>query len=260
MSLLGLDIGTTGCKAIVFREDGSILASAYREYPLMQPQPGWIELDAELVWSRVEESIREAVAKAGPADPVCAVAPSVQGEAVCPVDASGRPLANSIVTFDNRTVAQAEQLGAAVGAEALYRLSGQPLHPMGTVNKIAWWRQNRPDIYRAASRFLCYGDFALARLGVEPVMDTSMAARTMAYDLRAGVWSQQVLSAFDIDVAKLPRVTASGEAVGEMPHAVCDRLSLPHGVLAVTGGHDQPCGALGAGAAVPGRAMYAIGT
>lgn len=260
MSLLGLDIGTTGCKAIVFREDGHILASAYREYPLTTPQPGWIELDAELVWRRVEEAIREAVAKAGSGDPVRAVAPSVQGEAVCPVDEQGHPLANSIITFDSRTVPQAEQLGAALGAATVGDLTGQPLHPMGTVNKIAWWRQNHPELYDRAWRFLCYGDFALARLGVEPVMDTSMAARTMAYDLHSGDWSRRVLDVFDIDLAKLPRVAGSGQAVGEIPPAICDRLALPHGVVAATGGHDQPCGALGAGAAVPGRAMYAIGT
>ena len=260
MSLLGLDIGTTGCKAIVFDADGHILASAYREYPLDQPQPGWIELDAALVWRGVEDAIRQAVAAAGDRDPVRALSTSVQGEAVCPVDRQGNPLANSIVTFDNRTVPQAEQLGRALGPEAVYRLSGQPLHPMGTVNKIAWWKQNRPDLYDRAWKFLCYGDYALARLGVEPVMDTSMAARTMAYDLRRGDWSPEVLGVFGIEASKLPLVASAGTAVGTVSDAVAERLGLPRGVVAVTGGHDQPCGALGAGAASPGRAMYAIGT
>jgi len=260
MSLLGLDIGTTGCKAIIFSEAGTILGRAYREYPLIQPQPGWIELDPALVWSRVEDSIREAVALAGSGDPVVALAASVQGEAVCPVDDAGTPLANSIVTFDNRTLQQAEQLRSSLGSSRIYDISGQPLHPMGTVNKIAWWKQNRPQLYQQAHKFLCFGDFALSQLGVPPVMDMSMAARTMAYDIQQKRWSPDVLGALDLDEGKLPAVSPSGTAVGTLPDETCERLGLPRGVLAVVGGHDQPCGALGAGAVAPGRAMYAIGT
>lgn len=260
MSLLGLDIGTTGCKAIVFSEDFRILGSGYREYPLLQPRPGWAELDPAVVWADVEEAIREAVAQAGSADPVRAVAASVQGEAVCPVDEQYRPLGNSIVTFDPRTIPQARHLDETVGAEAIYRLSGQPLHPMGTVNKIAWWKEEHPDVYARAHKFLCFGDFALAQLGVEPVIDPSMAARSMAYDIASGTWSAAVLDAFGIEESKLPRVAASGTAVGVVPDHVAGRLGLPKGVLAATGGHDQPCGALGAGAVTPGTAMYAIGT
>ncbi len=260
MSLLGLDIGTTGCKAIVFSEDMTILGSAYREYPLLHPQPGWAELDPVAVWDKVEAAIVEAVAKAGDADPVRAVATSVQGEAACPVDAQGNVLGNSIVTFDPRTEPQSAALAAAVGGAEVYRLSGQPLHPMGTVNKIAWWKQERPDVYANTAKFLCFGDFALSQLGVEPVMDRSIAARTMAYDLGQDRWSTKVLDVFGIDEAMMPRVAPSGDAVGVVPDGIAERLGLPSGVVAVTGAHDQPCGALGAGATAPGRAMYAIGT
>jgi len=260
MSLLGLDIGTTGCKAIVFDVEGNILGSAYREYPLVHPRPGWTELDATLVWSRVEESIRQAVGNAGPHDPVKALALSTQGEAVCPVDQEGNALANSIVTFDNRAVDQATRLAASLGSEAIFRMSGQPLHPMGTINKIAWWKENRPDIYDNAWKFLCYEDLAFARLGLPPTMDFSMAARTMAFDIQNQRWSPEILAVFGIDERKLPRIAPSGTVVGIIPDNVCERLGLPSGVLAITGGHDQPCGALGAGAVTQGRAMYAIGT
>ena len=260
MSLLGLDIGTTGCKAIVFDEEGKQLAAAYREYPLIHPQPGWIELDPTAVWRGTEEAIGEAVSRASRGDPVRALAASVQGEAVCPVTAEGAPLDNSIVTFDNRTAEQARRLAESVGGEVVYRISGQPLHPMGTINKVAWWKENRPSIYERAHKFLCYGDFALMQLGLTPVMDTSMAARTMAYDIHGHRWSSQVLDVFGVEEEKLPAVAPSGTSVGIIPPQVCERLGLPAGVTAVTGGHDQPCGALGAGAVVPGRAMYAIGT
>jgi xylulokinase len=260
MSLLGLDVGTTGCKAIVFSEEGQILSSAYREYPLVFPRPGWIELDPNLVWQAVEETIKAAVSAAPRKDPVRALAASVQGEAVCPVDSAGNPLANSIVTFDSRTLPQAEQLRQAVGEERVYQVSGQPLHPMGTVLKIAWWRQEQPQVYERAARFVCYGDFVLLKLGLPPVMDESMAARTMGYDIHRHDWCEDILEALRIDREKLPQVAQSGTAIGEIPCRVCEQLGLPRGVLACTGGHDQPCGALGAGAVFPGRAMYAIGT
>src|SRR5207248_9855043 len=104
MSLLGVDIGTTGCKAIVFRSDGEILGQGYQEYPLIHPREGWSELDPEGVWEAVRRAIAWAVERAGPADPVRALATSVQGEAVTPVTAAGEVLANSPVTFDGRTI------------------------------------------------------------------------------------------------------------------------------------------------------------
>ena len=102
MSLLGLDIGTTGCKANIFDHDGNILGQAYREYSLIHPQPGWIELNPDVMWQAVEETIREAAAKVS--DPVTALATSVLGEAVTPIGRDGRPLDNCMVGFDVRGV------------------------------------------------------------------------------------------------------------------------------------------------------------
>ena len=102
MSLLGIDLGTTGCKAVVFDEGGKILSSAYREYPLHFPKPGWIELDSNRVMKSAREVIREAAGKAKK-DPVRALAVASQGEAVTPVSADGKFLHNAIVTFDART-------------------------------------------------------------------------------------------------------------------------------------------------------------
>jgi xylulokinase len=136
MSLLGIDIGTTGCKAIVFRVDGQVLAHAYREYPLIHPREGWAELDPEGVWACVSEAIAQAVDRAGPGDPVKALGTSVQGEAVTPVARDGTILANSPVTFDGRTIPYMEEWQRKIGREELFRITGMPLHPMYTLNKI----------------------------------------------------------------------------------------------------------------------------
>jgi xylulokinase len=260
MSLLGIDVGTTGCKAIVFRVDGVPLGAAYREYPLLHPREGWMELDSRVVWDAVRDSIREAVDLAGPGDPVQALAPSCQGEAVTPVGRDGEPLDHCPVTFDGRTVPYLEFWEEAPGRERIFEITGMPLHPMYTLSKIVWWKREKPEVYRDTAKFLCYGDYVLHRLGVTPTIDPSMAGRTMAYDVREGRWSAELLERAGVAVSLLPEVAPSGTAVGEVPAAVCDDLGLPQGVLAATGGHDQPCGALGAGITRPGLAMDATGT
>lgn len=107
MSLMGLDVGTTGCKAAVFDPSGRMIAGAYREYPLLHPQPGWSELDINGLWNKVQEVIKE-VNSSLSSDPVSALSVSCQGEAVTPINKSGQPLYNFSVSFDHRTVKQAE--------------------------------------------------------------------------------------------------------------------------------------------------------
>jgi len=260
MSLLGLDVGTTGCKAMVFNLEGRILGQGYQEYPLHYPQPGWAELDSEQVWGGVCNAIRAATAQAGKADPVRALAVSTQGEAVTPLDRAGRPLANTIVTFDSRTIPQSQWWEQAMGKEALFAISGQPLHPMYTINKIMWWRENAPELYAATWKFLCYGDLTSHRLGAEPVMDYSMACRTMAFDLNRKEWSRKILDLAEVDESCLPGVAPAGTVIGQVSEQMARELGLPAGVAVVTGGHDQPCGALGAGIIEPGVAMDATGT
>jgi xylulokinase len=260
MSLLGIDIGTTGCKAIVFRVDGQVLGHAYREYPLIHPREGWAELDPDGLWACVSEAVNQAVDRAGPGDPVKALATSVQGEAVTPLARDGTILANSPVTFDGRTVAYLPEWEAKVGREEIFRITGMPLHPMYTLNKIMWWQRERPEVYDRAWKFLCYGDFALQRLGLTPAIDFSMAGRTMAFDLEKKVWSDRLLSVAGVDREKLPDALPAGTAVGVIPPAIAEELGLPPGVMGATGGHDQPCGALGAGISRAGMAMDATGT
>jgi xylulokinase len=179
---------------------------------------------------------------------------------VTPVSAEGEVLAPSPVTFDGRTVPYEEWWEERLGRDRIFTLTGMSLHPMYTINKIMWWQRERPEIYRRAWKFLCYGDFVLWKLGVPPTIDFSMAGRTMAFDLRENRWSPEILEAAGVDPAKLPDIAPSATAVGTVPDAVCEQLGLPRGVIAATGGHDQPCGAFGSGIGEPGLAMDATGT
>ena len=260
MSLLGIDVGTTGCKAIVFDPGGKILGQAYREYPHLYPRPGWVEMDSDEVWAAIKQAIAQAVSRAGGRDPVRALAVSSQGEGVTAIGRDGQALANSIVSFDNRTTAQSEWWERHLGKRALFAITGQPLHPMYTVNKIMWWRDNEPQLFEQAWKFLCYEDFTIFRLGAEPAIDYSLAARTMAFDVRAERWSRDVLDAAGVEPERLAAIAPSATVVGRVRDDLAQELGLPPGVAIVTGGHDQPCGALGAGIVEPRIAMDATGT
>ena len=259
MSLLGLDVGTTGTKAVVFDLDGRIIASAYREYPLISPQPGWQELDPNHVWNCVKSVLME-VGRATRNNPIQSMAVSCQGEACHPVARDGTCLANSLVTFDGRTADAPAWWLERMSRYDITRISGMPLHGMYTINKIMWFKQHRPDLYAKTWKFFCFEDYVHFRLGLDPVMSYPLAARTMAFDIHAGDWSDELLGLAGIAKDLLSDTAPSGEIVGVIPDSVADGMGLPRGIVVATGGHDQPAGALGAGVLTSGEAMYATGT
>jgi xylulokinase len=259
MSLMSIDIGTTGCKVIAFEAEGRIIASAYREYPLIYPQPGWLELDSNEVWEKVASAIRE-VAATTKNDPVKALAVCSQGEAVTPVAEDGTILDNAILTFDSRTAGLEKQWVDKVGREGILRITGVPPSHISTMPKLLWLKENKPDVYGKAWKFLCYEDFAYFKLGLDPAIDRSLAGRTMGLDIETGDWSEQILAEIDFDKERLARILPSGHEVGRIGKKVAEDLGLPEGTLAVAGGHDQPAGALGSGVISPNLAMDATGT
>lgn len=259
MSLMGLDVGTTGCKAVVFDLEGRMIAHAYREYPLLHLQPGWSELDTNDLWNKVKEVVSEANSRLS-SDTVSALSVSCQGEAVTPVDKDGCPLYNFNVSFDHRTVGQATWWAENMGADEIFKLTGMPLHAMHTINKIMWLKDNRPDIYEKSVKLLCVEDYINFRLTGEYATDWSLAARTMAFDIIKKRWSPQMLTKAGIEERLLPPAQPSGTPVGKVSGALARELGFKKDVLVATGGHDQPCGALGSGIIKPGMAMNATGT
>jgi len=257
LALLGIDIGTTGTKVIAFDGEGKILARAYREYELKTPREGWNELDADEVWSLAEDAIREVGSRV---TGIQALGISAQGEAFVPVDGDGKTLGPSIVTFDNRARGQAEELIGKFGHAEIMHRTGMPPSHICTLPKILWWKQSKPDIFKKAAKFLCFQDFAFLRMGLDPAIDLSLAARTMALDIHTGQWDAELTAAAGIDASRLARPLPSGAVVGKLDGKTANRLGLEPGVLAVTGGHDQTAGAFGCGIARPGEAMYATGT
>ncbi|MGL4648627.1 MAG: FGGY-family carbohydrate kinase, partial [Caldilineaceae bacterium] len=260
MSVMGLDIGTTGCKTIVFADDGRILAQARREYGIQSPRPGWAEQDAEQIWQLALETLREAIAGAAGDEPV-ALALSCQGEAVAPVDADGRALRPMILGMDTRTTAENGRLEADFGGDLLFQRTGMPVHTINTLPKLLWLQSNEAGIWSAAHQFLLYEDFFLRRLGGEAVISGCIASRTQMMDLQTGAWDNDILARYAIDPQRLARVApADGAAVGQMTPELTRTLGLRRAPLLASGGHDQACAALGSGVVAPGLAMVSTGT
>ncbi len=259
MNYLGVDIGTTGCKALAFDGEGRLLASAYREYPLHLTRDGGAELDSGLVMECCFQVIREAAAGAG-AGSVAALAVSSQGEAFTPLDSAGNPLHGAMVSSDTRSAAYIPQWLEEFGEDRLYRATGHTAHPMFTLFKLAWMRDQRPQVFAEARRFLCFEDLLGFRLGVDPAMGWPLAGRTMMFDVCRHAWDGEILERAGVREEQLARPLASGSVAGEVSDAAARDLGLRPGALVVTGGHDQTVGALGAGVTSPGVAMYATGT
>jgi xylulokinase len=259
MSLLGLDIGTSGCKATIIDEDGQVLSQSFSEYPLISAQPGWQEIDPERVWSSVRAVISRALAGCRRKD-VRAIGASSFGEAVVAIDEAGQVLCGSMIYIDSRGTEEAEYLRGRLGDGKVLSIAGTTIQPMYSLCKILWLKNNRPEIYRKTWKFLLFADYILFRLGASPATDYSLAARTMAFDITRKAWSPEILAGAGIDMDKFAEPVQSGTPVGHLSAGMSGEFGLPPDVLLAAGGHDQPCAALGAGVIRPGLAVDGLGT
>jgi xylulokinase len=259
MSLLGIDVGTSGCKAAVFAEDGRLLGFAYEEYDYHSPQPGWAELDSLQVWRQVKRTIIEAVAPAKN-DRVKAVCVSSLGETVIPVTMDRKILGPALLNFDQRGEEYLPELRGRLSDERLYQINGNTLGNPYSLTKLKWLKKYQPDLYRQADQFLLWSGFVSFMLGADPQVDYSLANRTLLFDLERCDWSDELLDIAQLDREKLPATVASGVVIGSVAKAVADELNLPAGLTIISGGHDQCCNGVGSGVLAPGQAMYGMGT
>ncbi|MHB1310057.1 MAG: FGGY-family carbohydrate kinase, partial [Limisphaerales bacterium] len=147
-----------------------------------------------------------------------------------------------------------------VGAFGLVQRTGMRPHPMNSLTKVLLLRELQPAIFHRASKIVTYADFILGRLGAEAMIDHTMASRTMAFDLTASRWCQDLHAILDLDPGSWSKPVASGTIVGTIRPALAEDLGLPRDLALVAGGHDQTCAALGAGVVRPGLGVVSTGT
>jgi xylulokinase len=259
MNLLGIDVGTTGCKVALFSLAGEMLASAYREYDAKTPRPGWAELDAVAIWEAVKAAIRS-VTVANPSTEVRALAVSSLGEAVVPVSADRQILGSSILSFDGRGEEFLPELTTQLPDERLYAINGNTLGNHYSLTKLKWIQTHQPGLYDRTYKFLHWSGFIAFMLGANPVVDYSLANRTLLFDIHKCGWSDALLVAAGIDRAKLPDPISSGSVIGAVSANIAAELGLPLDVRIVSGAHDQCANAVGCGVVDSGSAVYGMGT
>jgi len=259
MSFLGIDVGTTGCKAAAYNLEGQQISYAYREYPLVSPHPGWAELDPNVLWESVRSCISSIVSDVKK-DPIQGVTLSALGEAILPISIDGSPLANCIVSFDNRSQHEYQHLMKRISAESIFNKTGLFVEPHYSIFKLMWWHKNQPEIYKNTWKFLCVGDYIGFKLGLRPVMDYSMATRTLCFNVHSSRWSESILDASGIDQTKLPEVASSGTIIGEISRDITRDMDIPTKTILVLGGLDQACAALGSKVIASGDTLLSVGT
>lgn len=259
MSLLGIDIGTTGCKAAAFAVDGACYGIAYREYATAHAAPGRAELDSREVWRCARAVIADAASRTG-SDLVTALSVSSMGEAATPVNNAREILGPCILGSDDRGAEYIDRLRSDLGERDFYAINPNILAASYTLPKLQWRRDNESELYAQADRFMLFDGLIGFMLGCEPFVSWSGANRTLLFDIHAQDWSARLLAKAGIDADKLPRCLPAGAVAGTVDDRAAEELGLPGGIAVVVGGHDQCCNALGAGIVNHGQAVDGIGT
>ncbi|MBI3910625.1 MAG: hypothetical protein HY320_06800 [Armatimonadetes bacterium] len=262
--LLGIDIGATGIKVGAFDPQGQLVAVAARSNgPRPQtthdPRPSWLIWDADEIWGKVCEACREVRATLGDAR-IRGVATTGFGCDGVPLDARGERLYPFISWHCGRTRPQREETQARLGAARLYQIAGYHNYAINTLNRLLWFRQERPDILERATLWLQMQDYIAFRLSGQAATDITIASTTMALDLAERRWSDELLRAVDVDPGLFAPLRESGTVVGEITAAAATQTGLPAGTPVVTGGHDCEIATLGSGVNDPATLVDITGT
>lgn len=259
--LIGVDLGTSGVKTVLFDETGAALASQTVEYPLYQPHNGWAEQAPEDWYEAAVKTIRAVLEESG-ADParVAGVGFSGQMHGLVMLDGEGRVLRPAILWCDGRTGAQCEEITRIVGRERLIGVTANPALPGFTASKILWVRENEPELYARCRKILLPKDYLRWRLTGAYAAEVSDASGMNLLDVANRRWSDEVLDALDIDRSLLPELLESCEVAGRISREAAAATGLLEGTPVVAGAGDNAAAAVGMGVVEEGRAFTTLGT
>ncbi|MGN0634863.1 MAG: xylulokinase [Acutalibacteraceae bacterium] len=261
MYLLGIDVGTSGTKTVLFDSEGHALASYTGEYPLYQPQNGWAEQEPEDWWQAAAEGIRAVLAKvpAAKSDKI-AVGLSGQMHGLVMLDKTGKVLRRSIIWCDQRTGDEVEWMKQTVGEKRLMEISANPAMTGFTAAKILWVQRHEPEIYAQCAHILLPKDYIRYRLTGEYATEVSDASGMQLMDVAARTWSGELLSAFQMDAALLGTMYESPDITGTVHAEASMATGLPVGTPVAAGAGDNPAAAIGTGIVRQGTAFNTIGS
>jgi xylulokinase len=258
---LGVDVSTTGAKALIVDSTGQVISSATTPLALSTPRPLWAEQDPEHWRSGVWNSIRQALEQSG-LDPAAIAAIGLTGQmhGLVLLDEAGRVLRPAILWNDQRTGQQCDEIRRRLGKPRLIEITGNDALAGFTAPKILWVREHEPEVYARARHMLLPKDYVRYCLTGELAMDKADGSGTLLFDLKARHWSPEVLAALDIPAGWLPTTFEGPEITGRLSRKAAIELGLAPGLPVVAGGGDQSAQAVGVGAIEPGLIALTLGT
>lgn len=259
MYLLGLDISTTGAKALLIDETGRVAASHTTPQPISTPKPLWSEQNPTDWWNGMVASIRAVVDKV-PADQIAAIGLTGQMHGLVCLDKNGEVLRPAILWNDQRTQAECDYIMETIGTERFIQLTGNRALTGFTAPKIVWVRRHEPEVYARIAHILLPKDYIRFRLTQDYHTDLAGAAGTVLLDVARRQWSEEVLSALEIPMAWMPKTHEGTQITGVVSEAAAQSTGLKAGTPVVGGGGDQAAQAVGVGAVKPGIVALTVGT
>ncbi len=256
MNFIGLDIGTSGVKALCMDENGRVEKGCRAGYGFLSSGRGRRELDPESVWRAVLRCLGET----GGGREIETVTVSALGEAVIAVDAFGRCLSTGITGTDERGREQYKAFMEKAGSRKVAEITGLPPSPLYSIGKILWMKEAEPEVFERIHKVFTFQDFVIYRLCGFAAVDASMASRTMLLDHRIRRWSPWLFEQAGLPVTLMSEVVDSGTVVGVMGEGLRRELSIKGKVRITAGCHDHIANALGAGVCRAGECVNAAGT
>jgi xylulokinase len=262
MWFLGMDVGTSGTRAVLVDEQGRVVSSASEEHaPFRTPHPGWAEQDPEDWWRAATTAIRFALAAAPePHQPIAGVGLTGQMHGAVLLDKDGAVLRPSLIWCDTRTQPQCDWLTQTIGYERLIELTCNPALPNFTLTKLLWVKEHEPEIFARTAHILCPKDYVRFHLTGVYAIDVQEASGTLLLDVTHRRWSSEVAAAAGIPMSWLPEVFESPEVCATLSAEGALQTGLTAGTPVVAGAGDQGAGAVGMGILQPGSVSATIGT
>lgn len=259
--VLGIDIGTSGTKTVLFDEMGNTISSDLKEYDLYQPYPNWAEQNPEDWWNAVVESTKEVMKKVEISpEEIVGIGLSGQMHGLVLLDKEGSVLRPSIIWCDQRTSEECKDITNLVGEKRLIEITANPALTGFTASKIMWVKKHEPDIYDKTYKILLPKDYIRYMLTGEFATEVSDASGMQLLDIEKRNWSEEVLEKLNIDKNLLGKVYESQEITGRVSSKASKLTGLSVGTIVVGGAGDQAAGAVGNGIVKPGIVSSTIGT
>jgi len=259
--LLGVDVGTTGTKAVLFDVKGNFVSKGYVEYPVDIPKTGWAEQDPGTWWNAAVESVKSAVQK-GPVSPDEVTCVGLSGQTNSPsfIGDDGRPLRSCIVWMDRRAEPQASWIRRRIGEERVHRVTGVKVDPFYSYCKILWVKENQPKVLERTRVILQPKDYVGFKLTGEYFLDRPLASSSGLLDTVQGRYAVDLLEEMGLPIEKLPELVSSTEVVGRVTEKAAKVTGLAEGTPVVAGSGDVIVNAVGSGTVELGRAYNKTAT